>query len=197
MTVKLVTFNRTARPKRSVFEPLPQPIWLLNQLKLRGTLSDAYEAWHAWPTLETATFKLARLFGQELRTHAGKPIAIDVVLKAITAFKCARQDGLSLNSAAKEYVSELLKAGQILVTNRIEATGPDVDSEIALWDMTLGPFDDWLASMPEHYKVSVSKRDEFPGEYDAGRKFVAALILTPTDYACLVSPSRSATSGDS
>ncbi len=196
MSLKLIQFKRPPRAKSSPFHALSEPLWLVNHLKTAGYLVDANDAWHAWPTLETATFKLARLFGQDLKTHSGKVVTTDAVVKAVLAFKTARHEGATLTSAAAAYVSELLKTGELLITNRIESSGPDPEGEVALYDMSLGPFDDWVRSLPDGHTVSVHQIDAYEGEYKAGRILVAGLILTPTDYACLVYPSASSTRGD-
>lgn len=196
MSLKLISLHGASTVRRNTSQALPEPLWLLNHLKATGHLSDAHDAWHAWPTLETATAKLARLFGQGLKTHNGKNVTIDAVVKAVLAFKVARLQGSTLTSAATEYVSELLKTGELIINNRIESSGPDSDGEVALWDMSLGPFDDWVRSLPDGHTVSVHQIDAFEGEYKAGRVLVAGLILTATDYACLVYPSASATRGD-
>lgn len=196
MSLKIVSFNRTARVKRSPFEPLPQPVWLLNHLKAVGMLEDAYFAWHSWPTLETATFKLARLFGPVLKTHNATPIVTHVVVKAIEAFKSSRYGGGTLNSAAADYVAELLKTGETLTVNRFEACGPDPEEEVTVWDVTLGPYEDWVKSLPEGFSVTSYPIDAYEGEFKAGRVMMAGLILTASDYACLVYPSPSSTRGD-
>lgn len=196
MSEKVIPINRSSRVKRSSFEPLAQPVWLINHLKKIGALNDAHVAWKAWPTLETATFKLARLLGSSCKTHNGVHIVYDVVPKAITSFKVLSYSGLVLTTSAKGYAAELLNAGEMIAANRFEAAGPDPEGEVSVWDPTLGPFDAWSASLPKNFTIRSIPLDPFPGEYAVGRMLLAALILTTTDYLSLAYPFPGATRGD-
>jgi hypothetical protein len=196
MTVKLISFNRKSTVKRSPFGPLPKPAWLLDQLKKLNLLQDAYSVWHAWPTLESASYNLARLLGPEMKTHSGKYVTVDILRSAIIAFKSARADGETINGAAAAYVAELQKAGEMIVSNRLEANGLDPSGPVSIWNPTRGPYSDWIESLPDGYKVTAFHLPAFEGEFKSGRLMVAGLILTPSDFACLVYPSSSSTRGD-
>lgn len=196
MTARVFNLHSTAKPKRSAFPPVSMPAWVLSHLKAANLLEDARFAWHSWPTLEIATIKFANLFGSQLRNQASNLVTFALVVKAIQSFKVARYNGVDLTTAAAGYVSELLAAGEIMATTRIEASTQSFDSEIATWDMSQNSYDDWVSSLPSGYTVSVHKTPAFPGEIKAGKQLVAALILTLTDYSCLVYPSPSATMGD-
>ena len=195
MTAKIVKLTPVARPPRGSLPTVQKPEWLIDLLRSNLLLEDAIGVWNAWPSLEIATFKLARLFGQNIKTYDGKPMVASVVMKAIQAFQSRRICGATLDSSAKSYLKEILEVGEMMVTNRVEAQLSDGVGEVYLWDMSLGPYDEWVADMPMEFAIKVHRIDAIDGEFEGGRNMVAALIMTTSDYARLAFQYRSSAWG--
>lgn len=196
MTAKVISFSPALRTKRRLFEPQPKPLWLLDMFKRLGVLQDAYLVWHTWPTLEDASYILARFIGPDMKTHTGKCIVEDVFIKAINGFKNARMDGNTINGSALIYVDELAKAGEMFAANRYEALGEDPEGEVDVWVTTRGPYPEWVKCLPAGYKVAVTRLQVFDGEFEKARILLKGYMLTASDLACLVLPTLSATRGD-
>jgi hypothetical protein len=196
MTAKIMTLKAVASriPVGSV-PSIPKPDWLLDVLRSNSLIDDAVGVWSAWPALEQATFKLSRLFGQNIKTFDGRPMVASVVMKAIHAFRTRRLNGATLDASARAYLREIIEVGEMMVTNRVEAQLSDGTGDVHLWDMSLGPFDDWVANMPMNYRITVHKIDAIDGEFEGGRNMIAALILAPSDYARLAFQARNSAWG--
>lgn len=191
MTAKILNLKAVVtRPTIASIPSIQKPAWLLELLRSSSLLDNAICVWNAWPALELATFKLARLFGQNIKTFDGRPMVASVVMKAVNAFRTRRLNGATLDASAKAYLKEIIEVGEMMVTNRVEAQLFDGTGDVHLWDMSLGPYDDWVASIPVEYAITVHKIDAIDGEFEGGRNMVAALIMTTSDYARLAYPAR-------
>lgn len=157
--------------------------WLLSWLTAKGLSSDVRAVWDAWPPLETASLKLARLLGEDLKTHDGTSIVGAVVSRAILAFRSKKASGASGDRAARLYIEVLLECGELIVTNRVEAAAPDGSGDLNVWDPSVERYDVWCGMQPENYVISTHSIRADDGEYAAGRLMIAALILSAAEYS--------------
>lgn len=157
--------------------------WLEPWLEGKGLLQKAREVWTAWPPLETASLKLARLLGRQLLDHEGQSLVGAVVERAVLAFRAKRGSGGQIDRAASQYLAILLECGETLVTNRVEAEPPDGGGSLVVWDPSLGPYDDWCNKLPAHFVISNHTIRADEGEYAAGRYMIAAAIMSPAEFS--------------
>ena len=176
MTAKIIKINSAPFAAKKAHRQSPGGAdWLQSWLKDRSLASDARAVWDAWPPLETASLKLARLFGEDLKTHDGNSVA----------FRSKRAAGAPVDRAARHYLETLLGCGELIVANRVEAGSPDGKGALSVWDPSMDRYDEWRAMQPAHYVIASHQIRAEEGEYAAGRSMVAALILSPAEYSRL------------
>lgn len=187
MTAKIIKIDRAPfTAKKAHRHPKVGADWLQTWLKEKGLASDARAVWDAWPPLESASLKLARLFGEDLKAHDGSSIVGSVVSQALLSFRSKKATGAPIDRAAKNYIESLLECGELIVSNRVEAGAPDGKGALSVWDPSVGRYDEWCAMQPAHYVISSHSIRAEEGEYAAGRSMIAALILSPAEYSRLV-----------
>ncbi len=171
-----------ARPKHSQVQKANTD-WLTEWLKNRKLTNEVRAVWDAWPPLETATLKLARLFGPELLGPDQVSIVGTVVARATLAFRTKKVSGAPTDRAAKLYLDALLECGELVVSNRVEAEPESGRGRLMVWDPSVDRYEDWCASLPPDYEITTHTIRVGDGEYAAGRSMIAALILSPAEYA--------------
>lgn len=184
MNARIVSISSVQRQPKAQANVLQEgSAWLTAWLKARGGLTEARAVWDAWPPLETASLKLARLLGQGMKDMVGKSAAGEAVARAVLAFRSKKASGSPGDRAARAYLEALLECSELLVCNRIEAGNDDMNAELLVWDPTLGPYDDWCEKLPDNYEISSHFIPAGPGEYSAARSQLAGLILNVHEYA--------------
>lgn len=184
MNARIISISSVQRQPKAHANVLQEgSAWLMAWLKARGALTDARAVWDAWPPLETASLKLARLLGHGLKDMGGKSAAGEAVARAVLAFRSKKATGSPGDRAARAYLEALLECSELLVCNRIEAGNDDINSELLVWDPTLGPYDEWCDKLPADYEISSHLIPAGPGEYSAARSQLAGLILNVHEYS--------------
>jgi hypothetical protein len=184
MPAKIINIHTPSRAGRILNTvPKERSDWLVPWLKAKGLASDMRTVWDAWPPLETASLKLARLFGEGLKGHDGNSVVGMVVSRALLAFRTKKGSGAPNDRAARIYLETLLECGELIVTNRVEAGAPDGSGEVHVWDPSIGRYDVWCDMQPSHYVITTHCIRADDGEYAAGRSMIAALIMSAAEYS--------------
>lgn len=160
--------------------------WLIPWLDSKGHFEGRRAVWALWPPLQTASLKLARLMGQDLKGTGNQPIVGELVARAIANFRMKRNLGSESDRAAYSYLEVLLESGEIIVTNRVEAASPDPKADILVWDPSSGPYGEWADRLPEEYEISSHPIRAEEGEYVMGKFLIASQIMTPAEAARLL-----------
>lgn len=187
MAAKIINLNRKHIGRVSVHRLVKDHSeWLINWLKAKGLEVEVQSVWEAWPPLQTASLKLARLFGENLKGQDGSSIVGSVVMRATLAFRSKKESGAPIDRAARIYFEQLLDCGELIVTNRIEACAPDGSGDAKVWDPSVDRYDTWCAMQPDNYVIIAHRIEADEGEYAAGRSMVAALIMSPAEYSRII-----------
>ena len=160
--------------------------WLIPWLDAKGLFDGRRAAWDLWPPLKTASLKLARLMGPDLKGPGNQPIVGELVERAIATFRLKRSINAPLDRAASGYLEVLLECGEIVVTNRVEAASPNPKADILVWDPSSGPYGEWADRLPEEYAISSYPIRADEGEYQMGKYLIASQIMTPAEAARLL-----------
>jgi hypothetical protein len=160
--------------------------WLIPWLDSKGHLEGRKAVWAMWPPLQTASLKLARLMGQDLKGPGDQPIVGELVGRAIANFRMKRSLGAPPDRAAASYLEVLLESGEIVVTNRVEAASPNQKADVLVWDPSSGPYGEWADRLPEDYLISSYPIRADEGEYMMGKYLIASQIMTPAEAARLL-----------